>query len=84
MNARKARALRRAARRMTTGMPSHNLVVEGGRSVEVTTGELDAMGKPIVRLAVVTGTVRHAPTSTRAVYQTLKKTYGAANLGALK
>lgn len=84
MNGLKARALRRAARRMTAGMPSHDLVVEGGREVEVPTGKLDAMGKPITRYAVVAGTARHSPTSTRAVYQKLKKVYGQANLGALK
>ena len=84
MNACKARALRRAARRMTTGMPSHNLVSEGGREVAVPTDKLDAMGKPIVRYAVITGTWRHTATSTRAVYQKLKRVYGQANLGALK
>lgn len=84
MNGRKARALRRAARRMTAGMPSHHLTVQGGRSVEVPTGKLDAMGKPIVRYAEVTGTWSHKPTTTRAVYQKLKRVYGRTNLGALK
>lgn len=84
MNGRKARALRRAARRMTVGMPSHHLVCEGGREVAVPTGELGAMGKPIVRYAAVTGTWMHKPTSTRAVYQKLKTVYGQANLGGLK
>lgn len=84
MNGRKARAMRRAARRMTAGMPSHRLVFEGGRVDMVPTGQLDAMGKPIMRPARVTGTGRHSPTSTRAVYQKLKKVYGRANLGALK
>lgn len=84
MNARKARALRRVARRMTAGMPSHNLVSQGGREVAVPTDKLDAMGKPIVRYAAVTGTWRHTPTSTRAVYRKLKRVYGHANLGALK
>ncbi len=84
MNGRKARALRRAARRMTAGMPSHDLICEGGREVALPTGKLDAMGKPIVRYAEVTGTWRHKPTCTRAVYQKLKHVYGRANLGALK
>lgn len=84
MNGRKARALRRVARRTTSGMPSHSLVSEGGYQVAVPTGQLDAMGKPIMRYAAVTGTARHSPTSTRAVYQKLKKVYGRANLGALK
>lgn len=84
MNGRKARALRRAARRMTAGMPSHNLVCESGREVAVPTDKLDSMGKPIVRYAAITGTWRHTATSTRAVYQKLKHVYGQAILGALR
>ncbi len=84
MNGRKARALRRAARRMTAGMPSHNLVSEGSRQVTVPSGKLDSMGKPIPHFAEVTGTWRHTATSTRAVYQKLKHVYGQANLGALR
>lgn len=84
MNGRKARALRRAAGRMTSGMPAHHLISEDGREVAVPTGKLDAMGKPIMRYAFVTGTLRHSPTCTRAVYQKLKRVYGRSNLGALK
>ncbi|MFP3746995.1 hypothetical protein SB816_28315 [Achromobacter sp. SIMBA_011] len=84
MNGRKARALRRAARRMTAGLPSHKLVSEGGRQVVVPTGELDAMGRPLTAFAEVVGTARHAATCTRAVYQKLKRVYGHANLGTLK
>jgi len=84
MNGRKARALLRAARRMTAGMPSHDLVCEGGREEAVPTGNLDAMGKPIMRYAAITGTWRHRATSTRAVYQKLKRVYGQADIGALK
>lgn len=84
MNGRKARALRRAARRMTSGMPAHKLVSDGDREVAVPTDKLDSMGKPIVRYSAVTGTLRHAPTSTRAVYQKLKRIYGHARLGVLK
>lgn len=84
MNGRKARALRRAARRMTAGLPSHKLVSEAGRQVAVPTGKLDAMGKPVMGFAEVVGTARHAPTCTRAVYQKLKRVYGRTNLGALK
>ncbi|CAB3624568.1 hypothetical protein [Achromobacter pestifer] len=84
MNGRKARALRRAASRMTAGMPARQLRTEQGYLVPVHTGKLDAMGKPIMRQAPVTGTSRHSPTSTRAVYQKLKKVYGHTDLGALK
>ncbi|WP_238878651.1 hypothetical protein [Achromobacter xylosoxidans] len=84
MNARKARALRQAARRMTAGLPSHKLVSEGGRQVAVPTGELDAKGRALTTFAEVAGTARHAPTCTRAVYQKLKRVYGHTNLGTLK
>lgn len=84
MNGRKARALRRAARRMTVGLASHKLVSEAGRQVAVPTSELDAKGRPAMAFAEVAGTARHAPTCTRAVYQKLKRIYGHANLGALK
>jgi len=84
MNGHKARAMRRAARRMTTGMPSHQLLSDEGREVEVPTGKLDSMGKPLVRYAAVAGTARHAPTSTRAVYQKLKRIYGRVAMGVLK
>lgn len=76
--------MRSALRRMTSGMPTHNLVSDGDRQVAVPTDKLDSMGTPITRFAVVTGTLRHSPTSTRAVYQKLKNVYGRAALGGLK
>lgn len=84
MNGRKARALRRTARRMTAGLPSHKLVSEAGRQVAVPTGKLDAKGKTVMGFAEVAGTARYAPTCTRAVYQKLKQVYGQTNLGSLK
>ena len=83
MNGRKARALRRAARRMTAGMPSHHLTFPG-HGVEVPTGVFDTKGRPLMRYVDISGTAQHAPTCTRAVYQKLKKVYGHARLGVLK
>lgn len=77
MNGRKARALRRAATRMTPGLPARQLVTTAGRVVPV---QVQGYVVPF-RL---TGTLSHKPTTTRAVYQKLKKVYGHANLGTLK
>lgn len=77
MNGRKARALRRAAQRMTVGLPARELVSTG-----VVEGWHNTPRGPVP--FVLTGTVSHKPTTTRAVYQKLKKVYGHANLGTLK
>ncbi|OZI23730.1 hypothetical protein CAL26_09880 [Bordetella genomosp. 9] len=78
MNARKARALRRMARRMTPGLPAGELVADGNG----VSGYRNVNGQAVPFF--LPGTLRHKATTTRAVYQKLKRVYGRSNLGALK
>lgn len=84
MNGRKARALRRLASRLTTGLPTHQLVSDGAVSKGQPTGRTLPNGKPEVVYVSHPGTLRHKPTTHRAVYQKLKSVYAHVDLRSLK
>ena len=84
MNGRKAKALRAMAGRLTQGLPTHGLVSDGPMRTRPFHDGTNPDGKPRMRWLATTGTLRHKPTTVRAVYQKLKRTYRHAHLGALK
>jgi hypothetical protein len=73
MNAKKAKRLRQALRRIGVAISECSYTADSGRSIPVPTGQTDSMGKPIVRPAFITGTVRLNPKCGRAQYLQTKR-----------